>query len=367
MSQCESRSKNGRAPRVVTLGSLRDPLGMSADGFHRALAAAAEVEHLDTARPIHDGVRLYRAAAALIHRDAFELVHVLDPRLAPIGAMLHRRHGVPASLTLTADVQESRRPWAALARRSLGAFAEAFVAEDDFAGVAGPGCRGVPLYTMPVAARELPLPSPRDVARVARALHTLTPRRPIVAVPWPRTGTDFRWFRDVVMPHLSAQPVCVLFGVTSRRQLRLMLQAAGSPADVRSIAGPLTASLIAAVARVADAFAAPAPSRPDEVSSGVTMALTVSGVPVVTNAMAFDCVAAHETSGLMIDKGDESGFIAALDNVLALPAVQRRFLGEDIARSTLRERPWQPVAEAYTERFSALVGRPVIPAALRAA
>ena len=97
------------------------------------------------------------------------------------------------------------------------------------------------------------------------------------------------------------------------------------------------------------------------------MALTMSGVPVVTDATAFDCVAAHETSGLMVDTGDDRGFIAALDNVLGLPMIQRHFLGEDIARSIMREWPWRPVAEAYAERFGALVGRPLVPVALRAA
>ncbi len=361
------RSEGARPPRVVALGGLRDALGMSADGFHRALAAAVDVERLDAVHPIRDALRLYRTAAALIRRDAFELVHVLDPRLAPIGATLRRRCGVPASITLASEVRQTRSPWGVLARRSLGAFDEAFVSDDRLADAGGCRDLGVPLYPMPVAARELPLPAPRDVARVASALRGLPQGRPIVAVPWPRTGTDFRWFRDVVMPHLVTRPACVLFGVASRRELRLTLRAAGVQADVRSVTGPVSASLIAAVARAVDAFAVPAMSRPDAASAELMLALTVSGVPVVTDAMAFDCVPAHETSGLMIDAGDERGFIAALDNVLALPAIQRHFLGEDIARSTMRERPWRPVLEAYAERFGALVGRPVIPADLRAA
>jgi len=368
MSQPAVRFVGPRRPRVVILGGLRDALGISDDGFRRALAAVADVEHLDTARPIRDGFRLFRNAAGLIRSDAFELVHVLDPRLAPIGALLRRRCGAPATLTLIPELHHGRSPWAVLMRRSFRAFDEAFVDEHVMTDVAGCRALGVPLYPMPAAAGELPFPSPRDVGRVARALRGPSAGRPIVAVPWLGTGNDVRWFRDIVMPRLRTRPVCVLFGVSSRRELRLMLQASGMEADVRAVVGPVTASLIAALGRMVDAFAVPATSRPAEPGAAELMrALTVSGVPVVTDATAFDCVPAHETSGLMIDTGDERGFIAAIDNVLALPAIQRHFMGEDIARSALREWPWRPVAEAYAERFGALVGRPVVPAALRAA
>jgi hypothetical protein len=59
--------------------------------------------------------------------------------------------------------------------------------------------------------------------------------------------------------------------------------------------------------------------------------------------------------------------VHTLNQLLALPAVQRHFLGEEFARFTLSRWPWQDVASAYMERFAALVGRPQIPAELRAA
>ncbi|TAK59301.1 MAG: hypothetical protein EPO22_10365 [Dehalococcoidia bacterium] len=312
--------------------------------------------------------RAYRAAAALIRRDGFEMVHVLDRRLAPVGAMLRRRRAVPATLTLTAEALRRRGPRAALERRSFAVFDEAFVSDDAMPAIDDRATIGVPIYAMPSAARELPMPSPRDVARVLGALRGLEPEQPLVGVPWPNNVADFRWFRDIVMPNLGAKPSFLLFGVASRRELRMLMGVAGARVDVRAVAGPITAGLIAAAARMVDVFAVPAPTRSPAAPRGeLLMALTVSGVPVVTDAASFDCVPAHETSGLMIDPGDERGFVAALDGVLRLPPVQRHLLGEEVARSTLREWPLRPVTEAYAARFASLLGRPVIPQELRVA
>ena len=52
---------------------------------------------------------------------------------------------------------------------------------------------------------------------------------------------------------------------------------------------------------------------------------------------------------------------------LALPAVQRHELGLQFAASTVADHTWRSAYETYAERFAALVGRPQIPANLRAA
>ncbi len=354
-------------PRVVVLGELRDALGPWGDGLRRALDSYADVEHV-AATGLRGWPRAYRAAASLIRHDGFEMVHVLDPRLAPVGAMLRRRCFVPATVTLTADALRRRGPGATLARRSLAAFDEAFVADDAMPAVEERARIGAPIYAMPPAARELPMPSPRDVARVLGALRGLDPEQPLVGVPWPANVADFRWFRDIVMPNLGARPSFLLLGVSSRRELRLLMGVAAARADVRAVTGPISAGLIVAAARMVDVFAVPAPTRSTPAPRGeLMMALTVSGVPVVTDAASFDCVPAHETSGLMVDPGDERRFVAALDAVLNLPPVQRHYLGEEVARSALREWPVRPVAVAYAARFSSLLGRPQIPQELRAA
>ncbi len=358
----------GSRPRVVVLGDFRDALGTWGDAFHRALASPADVRRVEGGTTLRSWPRAYRTAASLIHRDGFEMVHVLDPGLAPIGAMLRHRCGVPATISLTADAMRRCGPRAALERRSFAAFDEAFVSEDAMPAIDDRATVGAPIYAMPSAARELPMPSPRDVARVLGALRGLEPEQPLVGLPWPRNAADFRWFRDIVMPNLATQPSFLLLGVTSRRELQAMLRLTGTRSDVRAVTGSITAGLIAAAARMVDVFAVPAPSRSSGAPGGeLLMALTVSGVPVVTDATSFDCVPAHETSGLMVDAGDERGFVVALDGVLRLPPVQRHFLGEEVARSTLREWPWHPVAEAYAARFGSLLGRPVIPQELRAA
>ena len=355
-------------PRAVLLGSYRDRLGLSGEGLQRALTDEAEIVHLDGASLFRDGLRLYRRGSSLISQDGFELVHVLDARLAPIAAMLRRRHGVPVTATISDAALRGRTPWTAVARNALGMFDEAFVSEEAIAGMARERLPRLRLSFVPAAARELPWPSPADVARVARALRGVQPGRLVVGVPWPRDRNDFRWFRDVVMPQLKTHPVCLLFGVPSRREVRFMLRAAGAPADFRVIAGRATGSQVAAIARAVDAFAVPVgAAATDGGHASLMSALAVGGAPVISGAGGGGLVLAHEGSGTVIDPGEERGFIASLDQLLAMPAIQRHFLGEDIARSMLHERPWRPVAQAYAERFASLLGRPIIPASLRAA
>lgn len=357
-----------RRPHAVLLGSYRDGLGLSGEGLQRALADEADIAHLDGTSPLRDGLRLYRRAASLISRDGFELVHVLDARLAPIAAMLRRRHDVPLTATLSDAALRSRAPWAAVARNALHTFDEAFVSEDALVSAARQQLPRLRLAYVQSAARELPWPSPADVARVARALRGVQAGRLIVGVPWPRDRNDFRWFRDVVMPQLKARPLCLLFGVPSRREVRFLLRAAGAPADFRVITGRATGSQVAAIARAVDAFAVPAGSAADDGGqAGLMSALAVGGAPVISGVGGGGLVLAHEGSGPVIDPGEERGFIASLDQLLAMPAIQRHFLGADIARSMLHERPWRPVAQAYAERFASLLGRPIIPASLRAA
>ena len=368
MSHPSLRAAASGRPRVILVGSYRDTLGLCADGFQRALAAEADVEHLEGLSALRDAVRLYRRAGSLIAQEGFELVHVLDPRLAAVGAALRRRHRVSATVTLTPEAMRSGTPLARLSRRCLIAFDEAFAGEEAIAPLVRQRVPRLPLSFVRPAARELPWPSTRDVTRVARALRGVRPGRLIIGVPWPQNRNDLRWFRDVVMPQLTARPLCLLFGVGGHREARLMVRAAGTQADFRVLGGPMTGSLIAAVARTVDVFAVPVSTRGAATGDpDLLMALSAGGVPVVSNATARDLVLAHEPSELMVEPGDEHGFIDALDGLLGLPAIQRHFLGEDMARSLLQERPWRPVAIAYVERFAALVGRPQIPAGLRAA
>ncbi len=368
MSQSNGWPSAAGDPRVVLLGSYRDALGLSAEGFVRALASEAHVEHVDGSSPVRDAVRMYRGARSLLAHEACELVHVLDPRFAPVGALLRRRFGVPATVTLSPALLRSPSPWARLARRSLSSFDEAFAGEEAAATLARERVPDLPLSLVRPGARELPWPSAGDVTRVARALRGVQPGRLVVGVPWPPDRNDFRWFRDLVMPQLKSRPLCLLFGVNSRREARFMLRAAGTQSDFRVLSGPITGSLISAIARTIDAFALPVSTIGTRVyDAEQSLALAVAGPPVVSHATARDLVLTPDAGGLAAWPDDDHTFITALDRLLGLHPIQRQFLGEDMARAALHERPWRPAAEAYVERFAALLGRPRIPAGLRAA
>lgn len=356
-------------PRVLAIGSCRDALGLDASGLVDALAARTDLRQLDARSPLLQTPAVLRRASRAIACDRVEMIHVLDARLAPAAALLRRRYRLPVSVTVSERDVAGRGPWSRLALRALARFDQAFSSDDAAVEALRTAAWRLPISLVAPAARELPWPDTRDLNRVARALRGVRAGRLVVGVPWPRNRNDFRWFRDVVQPALEARPVCLLFGVPGRRQAALMFRAARVEPDYRILPGRLDASTIAAVARAVDAFAVPPPSVPaqDGRTAALTLALAVGGAPVVSGAGAATPVLAHERNALLAEPGDERGFVASLNQLLALPAVQRHFLGEEFARFTLQRWPWSDVAEVYADRFAALVGRPRIPAALRAA
>jgi hypothetical protein len=138
--------------------------------------------------------------------------------------------------------------------------------------------------------------------------------------------------------------------------------------DFRVHTGHLDGATLAAVARCVDVFAVPSGVhglRPDA-TSDLAIALAMGGVPVVTYGEQEARVLAHEQNAFVVEP-DERAFIYTLNQVLALPAVQRHALGEDFARFTLRKWSSEAVSAVYADRFAALVGRPSIPIDLRAA
>jgi len=356
-------------PRIVVIGSYRDALGARGVGLLDALDGQVELHHVAAASPLTDAASAYRRAARAITAQGAEAVHVLDARFAPVGAMLQRRHGVPVSVTVSERDVHSAAPWSLWALRSIAGFDEGFVSDPAVAHALRQRAPRLLVSQVRPAAHELPWPELSDARRVARALRGVRPGRLVLGVPWPENRNDLRWFRDVVLPQVEARPLCLLIGVDSRREARLMLRAVGAQGDFRVLSGRLNASLLAAVSRCVDAFVVPSASREAAPDAGtdLTLALAVSGAPVVADGHADTAVLAHERSGFVVDPGDERGFVTTLNRLLALPAIQRHMLGEAFARFTLADWPWHAAASVYGERFAAMSGHPLIPADLRAA
>lgn len=369
MEAPERRPSSTSCPRAVVIGSYRDALGLPSAELLPALGADADVRQVAATSPLRHSLRAFKQAARAIREDGYELVHLLDPRFAPVGRLLQRRYGVPVSVSISSADAGGRSPLARLALRAVEGLDHVFTSEEPVAQILRERAPRVPLSVVAPAASALPWPSRRGLASVSRALSGVRAGRLIVALPWPENRNDLRWFRDVVVPQLDAKPVCLLLGVPSRRQARLLVGAIGIPSDVRIQRGRLTADVIASAARCVDAFVVcaahePSPSAPD---GQLAIALATGGVPVVTNAAEDARVLAHERNAFVVGPGDEHGYVRTLNQILSLPAIQRHVLGEEFARFTLNKWPWQDVADTYTERFAALVGRPRIPADLRAA
>jgi hypothetical protein len=369
MDFSRGRSAASARPRIVVVGSFRDALGPRGDALLGALGAHVEVHHVPAVSPMTGAPSAYRRAARAIAAEGFEAVHLLDARFAPVGAMLQRRHGVPVSVTVSESDGKRATPWSRWAFRAIAGFDEGFVSDPAVAQVLRE--RAPRLLTTQVrpAAHELPWPGVGDARRVARALRGVRPGRLVLGVPWPENRNDIRWFRDVVLPQVESRPLCLLIGVDSLREARLMLRAVGVQGDFRVLGGPLNASLLAAVSRCVDAFVVPSASRQPAPDAGavLTLALAVSGAPVVADGGTETAVLAHERSGFLVEPGDERGFVGAINRLLALPAVQRHMLGEEFARFTLAQWPARAAAAVYGERFAAMAGHPLIPADLRAA
>ncbi len=355
-------------PRALVVGSPRQPHNVGSSGLLEALAHDVEFTRHDVRAPLVESLTAYRAAARAIRAGDAEIVHLFDARLAVAGLMMQRHLRVPVSVTVSPLDLESRSPWANLAMRAVRNLDLAFVPESA-AHQMRIRAPHVPLSVVPPAASVLPWPSKRRLASVRRALGRVQAGRLIVAMPWPQNRNDLRWFRDFIQPQLVDAPLCLLLGVPSRREARLLLGATGSLPEFRILTAPVDADTIAAVARCVDAFVAPSRLDASTVAAvnELTIALSCSGLPLVTNAVDAALVLAHERSGFLVDPGDDRGFVQTLNAVLALPAIQRQALGAEFARFALERWSWAAPAAIYAERFATLVGRPQIPLALRAA
>lgn len=355
-------------PRVLALGSMRDPLGLPDHDLVEAIRATVDLRRIAADDSLLLAPRAFARALRAVRREQFELVHLFDPRLAPVGKLLRRLTGAPISLSMTSVDTASRAPLSTLAMRAAADFDQAFVSEEEAALALREQAVRLPVAVVRPGAQALPWPSKRALSNVARALRGVRAGRLVVAVPWPESRNDLRWFRDFVAPQMEAHPVYLLMGAPSRREARLLVGQVGVRESYRVLAGRLTGDVIAAVARCVDAVALPAGAAEGAETPGhLVMALATGGVPVVTNGMADDCVLAHERNAFVVAPDDEHGFVRTLNQVLSLPAVQRHFLGEEFARFTVARWRWDDAAAVYADRFAALVGRPQIPVDLRAA
>ena len=369
MNDCGARPCTLSRPRVLAVGAARHPLGMATDGLTDALARAVDLRLAPARHPIRDSIAIFRAASRAIRVGDAEVIHLLDARFAVTGMAIQRHFAVPVTATITSLDLYPRTPWGRLWLRAAGHLDEGFVSDERGMRMLRDRAPRLPLTTVEGAASALPWPSVRRVSAVTRAIRTIQAGRLIVAIPWPDDRNDLRWFRDFVLPRLACRPVCLLFGVPSRRQAQLMLCTTGADSDFRILSCDIDADTIAAVSRCVDVVAVPSAARhsPIERTSDLAIALSSGGVPVVTNTRTDSRVLAHERNAFVVDAGDEHGFVDTLNDVLSLPAFQRQALGQDFARFTLASAPWSRPAATYADRFAALVGRPQIPLELRAA
>lgn len=366
MNNVRSLSRRAAPPRVVAVGSYRDPVGLSGNGVEDYLARVADLRHIPASgAPWSAPTTLIKTLRAIREHDA-ELVHVLDARYAAIGRWVRRRRRLPVTVSLSSADMKVVSGWPR-AGKGLDRLDLAFVSEPLVASALRAKAPRLDIVLVPPAARVLPWPSPKKMAAIARTLKGMRPGRLVVGVPWPADRRDLRWFRDAIMPLVDGGPLCLVFGAPGRREARLLFGAQGLQTDFRVHFGRLDGPTIAAVARCVDAFVVPSGLHGlNGAATDLGLALAMGGVPVISYGEMDARVLAHEQNAFVVEP-NEAAFVETVSQVLSLPAIQRHALGEDFARYTLHRWSWTAAAELYGDRFAALVGRPQIPADLRIA
>lgn len=352
-------------PRVLTVGEARDGLGRPRADLRSALSDGLSAGHIPARSVARHGPALLRAGARAAN-GGVEAIHVFDARFAPFALVSRRRYGIAASASLSPrDISDRTLP-AIIARLMLPRFDQVLACDATIVARAF-APRRMPLAVLPPLAAPLAPPSPRALATVARIVEGVTPGRLTISVLWPRDSRALRRFRDAVAPLLIGNPVVLVLGAPSRRQARLMLGAYGMRRTFRVHAGPVDADLLSAAARYSDALVLAGSPRRLRGDDDIVLALSASGVPFVASGELHASAIDHERSALSVEPGDTFGLVSTLNKLLALPAEQRHALGGDFAAYTLDRWSAPAVSEAARERFHSLVGRPLIPASLRAA
>jgi len=340
--------------RVYTLGAARGPV------------AAALRRSGGAPRPgPRSTLRALRAHGALRSRR-YDVVHLADARLAPLGRWLRRRTGLPVSVDVGPQDLAALRSHARLAA-ALDALDTAFVFSDGGEQALRSLARRVPVAVLPLIADAEPEPVPAAATRVQRALRDADPLRPVVVLPWTRDLAAWRSSAPLFRALGDAGVTWVAAGMPGAGDAR-MLRAALELPLLRGLPAPLDDATVAALGRCADAFVLPwrlAPEAP-AADALVRLALAASGVPVVASDHA-ENVLVHERNGFLVRDGDIAGFRSTLARLLGVPARQRHYMGAEFAAYTVARWPLGAAIDTYEERLAAIAGRAPVPLELRAA
>ncbi len=343
----------GSDARVIAIGPARRPARAAAAPRGRTVAWWSG--HRALWQRVERGIRMR------LRRDGCDVVHLTDARLAPCGAWLRGRLGLPVTVDLgPQDLHAQEADGRAL-----------FAAADQLDAAFVFGCEGeaalerrttrVPMVRLPLVALAPSAPDPRTAARLHDLLGDGDPRRPVIAFAGAASMAECHWFEEDVLHAMDDAACWLRIGDDSAAH-------ASHGDGVPSCCGALDDGTIAALARYADAFVLPwaLGGAAPEADGLLRLALAASGVPVIAGD-AGAAVLDHERNAFLVRAGDALGFRATIDQLLRLPAKQRQYIGEEFAAETLRRWPAAEAAAVYEERFAALAGRPTIPAELRIA
>ncbi len=353
-------SPHPNSAKIVALGR---PGASSPRASSGALHTVGAIPTLDARYWLRER-RMRRAASLAVLGDDFELIHLLDARLAPLGDELRQRLGEPVTADLTTSDLTSGSRTRGTMLAALEQLDAVFVTDGVTRRMLRESAPWSQVTVLPLIATQLPRPHARTARAARRALARVGPGRFVIGVPAGLVN-HVRAFIGELLPAIEVDPLCVVFGVPAGRDVSRVLAHRNA---VRVVRGELTTVMISALAPFVDAFVVPPGCCGREtIDAQRCLDLTMSGVPVIASSeMESSSALRHEQNAILVEDRRDA-WCAALNGLFALPPPQRQALGESFAAESLARYPLSAARQAYHERFDALLGRPQIPLELRAA
>jgi glycosyltransferase involved in cell wall biosynthesis len=279
--------------------------------------------------------------------------------MAPAGVVIKAATGVPVTTTVHGlDVTYGARMYQALIPRALRhldlAIADSVATERSLHERTGALPRS---EVIPLGVNSLPRPDDASSRRfeesigVAGAPVLLTVGRLV-----PRKGVA--WFVQQVLPDLPTDVVYMVIGQGAERDAILAAASAAGVSSRVRLLGHVDDGVLAAAYARADVFVMPNIDIPGDMEGFGLVALeaAAAGVPVVAARLEGITEAVrHGRNGFLLPSRDADAFVGCLKRLLALPAGQRRTIGERMARYALDTFGWDKTATRYLEVMEAEV------------
>lgn len=302
--------------------------------------------------------RAFMTGLRAIWQHQPDVIHLADGLMAPVGALLKATTGTPVTASIHGlDVTYPNRLYRravipALKRLDLSitnSAATAAMLERD----------GVRRWvTIPLGINSLPASDGRTRAEFAAyaGVDLVAEKRKILLTVGrlvKRKGVA--WFVENVLPGLSVDFVYVVIGEGPEHDaITAAADRVGLSEKVRLL-GRVETHMLSAAYATSDIFVMPnIPVSGDMEGFGlVALEAASSALPVVASDLEGITEAVIDSqNGFLAPAGDRAAYIAVVEKLLKLPAVELKRIGQRFAASTRETFSWEETARRYRDAFA---------------